>query len=883
MYNEIFQKGIIMRNKKMLFISIFVFMMVLSIGAVSAEDAEDAIVSSDEDISLTDSEQVSGTVSGDVDVVTENPWSNNGELSYDIPSDAKTIKSADVYVNVYSGSAQPTYGANANVTITTNNGKTNYSESLWIEDGSTDGTVYPVNDHTTKCYSDYMIHYDITSLLNGLNGSSLKINVDTFQMDGKQFDGKIKLIALVLAYDDGDDDSIGYWINSEQLWSKSNVNVTFNTESLTNVYGTSLINVVLSSGDGVYRINNEIIGDADTHQSGNYYQYNKWNDVSSFIKANDKNTLNVAYAGTSAYGSIKNALSVLTVKSLITDLSLKTEYTSVPSAYAGTNNTLTVTVNTNKAGKYTLRLLADNVLVSEIEQDLISGSNTVLLTDPTIRAVDETTVNGATNNKVNYTVSLISEGNQINNESVVLPILYNGNLGKDLAYPAGGYESFSNITINGDIVIDVKDVDSYLGAAAMNREDVWTINLDSKSSIVKSYIYVPYNWFNPNLATEDINMFNTLFNGVKVTPVAFYRDQGNLGNYGKYGYGVLVYDVTDLTKTGENSFNLTKLAKTPAVYPSALVYMYNTTGSAVVKNVYISNGADLLAGTSNNIAKRPVHSDSTIDVTSIADTAKLHILAASAQAGEGNIVFNGQTYENVWSGTSSSTELYELDITGSVKNSNNISFVATGSTILALQQIIVTTQKAPTVITAPSATVVYGNAKNLVVTLKDVKGNALVNAKVTVVLNGKTTTLNTNAKGQATLAIPTNLVPKTYALTINYAGDDTHVKSSLTTTKVTVKKASVKLTAKKVTFKAKKKSKKYTVTLKNNKGKAMKKVKLTLKVKGKTYKATTNAKGKATFNLKKLTKKGTFKAKITYKGDKYFNKLVKTVKIKVKR
>ena len=567
---------------------------------------------------------------------------------------------------------------------------------------------------------------------------------------------------------------------------------------------------------------------------------------------------------------------------MITDLSLKTEYTSVPSAYAGTNNTLTVTVSTNKAGKYTLRLLADNVLVSEIEQDLISGSNTVLLTDPTIRAVDETTVNGATNNKVNYTVSLIFEGNQIKNESVVLPILYNGNLGKDLAYPAGGYESFSNITINGDIVIDVKDVASYLGAAVMNREDVWTINLDSKSSIVKSYIYVPYNWFDPNLATEDISMFNTTFNGVKVIPVAFYRDQGNLGNYGKYGYGVLVYDVTDLTKTGENSFNLTKLAKTPAVYPSVLVYMYNTTGSAMVKNVYISNGADLLAGTSNNIAKRPVHSDSTIDVTSIADTAKLYILAASAQASEGNIVFNGQTYENVWSGTSSSTELYDLDITDSVKNSNNISFVATGSTILALQQIIVTTQKAPTVITAPSATVVYGNAKNLVVTLKDVKGNAIVNAKISVVLNGKSTTLNTNAKGQATLAIPTNLVPKTYALTINYAGDDTHIKSSLTTTKVTVKKASIKLTAKKATFKAKKKSKKYTVTLKNNKGKAMKKVKLTLKVKGKTYKATTNAKGKAIFKLK-LTKKGTFKAKITYKGDKYFNKLVKTVKIKVKR
>ena len=33
-----------MRNKKILFISIFILMIVLSIGAVSAEDADDAIM-----------------------------------------------------------------------------------------------------------------------------------------------------------------------------------------------------------------------------------------------------------------------------------------------------------------------------------------------------------------------------------------------------------------------------------------------------------------------------------------------------------------------------------------------------------------------------------------------------------------------------------------------------------------------------------------------------------------------------------------------------------------------------------------------------------------------------------------------------------------------
>ena len=377
-------------------------------------------------------------------------------------------------------------------------------------------------------------------------------------------------------------------------------------------------------------------------------------------------------------------------------------------------------------------------------------------------------------------------------------------------------------------------------------------------------------------------MFNVTFNGAAIVPVAWYRDQSNLGGYGMYGYGVLVYDVTDLIKSGENSFVLIKkYADTPAVYPSVLMYMYNTTGSAVIKNVYISNGADLLAGTSNNVAKRPVKADSTIDVK-IADTAQLYIFAASAQNGEGSIVFNGQTYENVWNGTGSTTDLYTIDITGSVKASNNISFVATGATILALQQIIVTTQKAPTTIVAPSVTTTYQIGKNLVVTLKEVNGNAIANAKVTVTFNGKATVLTTDANGQATLAIPANLVPKTYAVSISYDGDATHLKSTANTN-VVVKKATVKLTAKKKTFKAKVKTKKYTVTLKDNKGKVMKKVKLTLKVKGKTYKATTNAKGKATFKIKKLTKKGKYTAKVTFKGNANFNKLVKKVKITVKK
>ncbi|PWB88381.1 Ig-like domain repeat protein [Methanobrevibacter thaueri] len=94
------------------------------------------------------------------------------------------------------------------------------------------------------------------------------------------------------------------------------------------------------------------------------------------------------------------------------------------------------------------------------------------------------------------------------------------------------------------------------------------------------------------------------------------------------------------------------------------------------------------------------------------------------------------------------------------------------------------------------------------------------------------------------------------------------------------KKAS-KITAKKKTFKKSLKTKKYTVTLKSGKT-PIKKVKLIIKIGKKTFKATTNAKGKATFKIRKFTKKGRYTAKITFKGNKYYKATTKKVKIVLK-
>ena len=193
--------------------------------------------------------------------------------------------------------------------------------------------------------------------------------------------------------------------------------------------------------------------------------------------------------------------------------------------------------------------------------------------------------------------------------------------------------------------------------------------------------------------------------------------------------------------------------------------------------------------------------------------------------------------------------------------------------------VTVTVSKVPTEIGAKPITATYNVNKNLVITLKDSNGKALGGVKVTVDLNGAKT-YTTDSNGQIKVATK-SLAPKTYTAKIAFNGDDKYINSTKDV-KVTVKKATPKLTAKKKTYKTTTKIKKYIVVLKDNVGKAIKKVKVTLKVKGKTYKVKTNAKGKVTFKIKNLKKKGKYNAVVTYKGNKYYNKVTKKTKIIIK-
>ena len=232
--------------------------------------------------------------------------------------------------------------------------------------------------------------------------------------------------------------------------------------------------------------------------------------------------------------------------------------------------------------------------------------------------------------------------------------------------------------------------------------------------------------------------------------------------------------------------------------------------------------------------------------------------------------------------TTNASGQVSIDVSTLVPNSYvaNIAFEGDDLYFKSTTTANVVVNKITSSIKATTVTTTYNVAKNLVVTLTT-NGKALENQKVTVKVGTISKTLTTNAKGQVSVDV-SKLAPKAYVATFTYAGDDLNTKSS-NTAKVVVNKAKPKITAKKATFKAKKKTKKYSIVLKDNKGKAIKKAKVTLKVKGKTYKATTNAKGKATFKITKLTKKGKNTAIIKFGGNNYFKSISKKVNIVVKK
>ena len=165
----------------------------------------------------------SGIVTGDLFVDSPPVWdAKEFTKTYTLPeASVGNIQWARLYVNTYSGSAQNTYALTSTVRLD-GDGNGTFETVLGIETmdiaSETNGNSYPLNDHVTKVYSDYEAWYDVTSLITN---ASPAVHVKGEAIAGRQFDGKIKAVTLVVAYNDPSSTTeTRYWVNHGHDWSE---------------------------------------------------------------------------------------------------------------------------------------------------------------------------------------------------------------------------------------------------------------------------------------------------------------------------------------------------------------------------------------------------------------------------------------------------------------------------------------------------------------------------------------------------------------------------------------------------------------------------------------------------------------------------------------
>ena len=169
----------------------------------------------------------------------------------------------------------------------------------------------------------------------------------------------------------------------------------------------------------------------------------------------------------------------------------------------------------------------------------------------------------------------------------------------------------------------------------------------------------------------------------------------------------------------------------------------------------------------------------------------------------------------------------------------------------------------------------YNQGKKYYVTVS-YGGILLKNQNVVFTINGKSYTKTTNANGQAYITLE-SLIPKTYTATIKLSYNGMTVTNS---SKIVISKANVKLSIK--SKKIKKGKYLYIRTLNINK-KAVKGLKIKIKLYKKIYSIKTNYKGWAKLKIKSQPKK--YKISYYLVSNKYYNTSKKkyTAKITVKK
>jgi len=234
-----------------------------------------------------------GTVSGGIFIDAYPGFDTRAEKSFLLPEYTK-VRWARLYVAVYCGHMENNYPGIATVEFNGGNGwQTLGTETLNVPysfpgKGGTGPVI--VNSHCSRVSSDYLIWYDVPA---SIMSRTVSARVRTEKLEGAgSFDGRIKTVTLVVAYDDQDNDQVLSWIaqghdmdsyRTEQELGESYIGeFTIDTSSIDEDWEKADLRIAyLASRDADYTFNSDVL---DTRNpTGAYFGIDRW-DVTGILE-----------------------------------------------------------------------------------------------------------------------------------------------------------------------------------------------------------------------------------------------------------------------------------------------------------------------------------------------------------------------------------------------------------------------------------------------------------------------------------------------------------------------------------------------------------------------------------------------------------------------
>ena len=626
-------------NVKVLFAAAAAFIVLLSFGGIAYADPYCG------GLPLTSVRE--GEVSGDLWFDDSCPLVTDWTKSYTLPS-YTDVEWAQLYVAIYCAHMQNCYPGTANITFNgVQLGGTPSSElldgcytypALLYETPCANGTTgymgagpdYGrgsewVNDHCVRVTSDYLMWYDVTNLVQ----PNSNVAIETSKIY-PNFDGRIKLVTLVVAYNDGDTDTVHYWVNrghdvDNYYWDNEGkpnyigeTNFSAGLPEGTTVHSSNLTLVHMASQDGKYTFNGVSIptdptGDDGVNWQGGYSGYDTWY-VSSLFNSNSDNTL--TYDRDGPYYKI--GLAFLTANYteeaveepdlVVTEINAYHNDTTTP-AWFNLSNEIDVTVRNNgtaPAGASNVSLYIEGVFFGKLPVSSLSAGANETVTFENWKPIGDDCqqpscqFNGSYND---YNITSIAdcdgdvaESNETNNETkVVERACYNGYMTDE------PLENVAHGLIHGHLNFTTGDgVYTGLYSVGDSKDTQYDITIPAGASVEYANLNVYYTWYYEKASCPQMEVSITNATGTYILPrEKTYNDIKCYcpGASWVFPWGNYVYDLKDyiqgsctytvtVKRTGGQSF---------CISAPGIVLVYEDENAPLIE-YWVNNGADILIG-----------------------------------------------------------------------------------------------------------------------------------------------------------------------------------------------------------------------------------------------------------------------------------------------